>query len=403
MDETSTHPGAVRARRQRPLAWWLARTSPTHIQPHTLREREIIRKSRLFSVSLLRAFFLTLPILVALSIPHFTATTYTSVFFYASLALALWLNKRGQMTWAALCYVLGGNLYIYIAAQSLPYSLHMLGWICLSAIPALLAGLYLPFWTPPLFSLLNGVITAVLLSQQHSDLHIPAAYQVPFIMLIAFFQLFIALNGMTYAQSTERAVIEADRAAELELMNRHLERMATIDPITGLANHRTFADMLAVVFKRCDAGQAQKLSLIFADLDHFKRINDTWGHQAGDAVLAHVAALLRRELAQQPQALVARYGGEEFVMLLPEIDVTGALAIAEGVCATVASTPVLLNTTGPASARTITTTLSLGVATYSAATATAADLIAAADAAMYAAKHAGRNRAYAALTGLLAA
>ena len=115
---------------------------------------------------------------------------------------------------------------------------------------------------------------------------------------------------------------------ELDAMRRELERLrndASTDPLTGLANRRAMTNVLDDLLRgaRADA----PLSLLFADIDHFKAVNDRYGHLLGDKVIRHVANTLRRTV--KGNDTVARYGGEEFVVVLPETPYAGAMALAE--------------------------------------------------------------------------
>lgn len=125
-----------------------------------------------------------------------------------------------------------------------------------------------------------------------------------------------AANGLANAALYERVEIE----------NRRLERLANTDDLTGLHNHRYFYKRLEEEFKRAER-YGSDLSLILIDLDHFKSVNDTYGHQRGDAVLYELATVLHR--ATRETDLLARYGGEEFAVLLPETSLSGAFKQAE--------------------------------------------------------------------------
>ncbi len=108
--------------------------------------------------------------------------------------------------------------------------------------------------------------------------------------------------------------------------NRQLERLSTTDPLTGLANRRSFVERLQTAWLQ-NQRTGQPLALIMIDLDHFKRINDTYGHQGGDQVLGEVAELLHRLM--RPYDLAARFGGEEFAIILPGSDLPSACTVAE--------------------------------------------------------------------------
>ena len=171
---------------------------------------------------------------------------------------------------------------------------------------------------------------------------------------------------------------------ELKEANEKVEKLARIDPLTGLANRRTLHE--ATLREIARAGRlGEHLSLIIADLDHFKSINDRYGHTTGDHVLTDAAAVFGNSL--RPYDLAARYGGEEFVLLLPATSTEGAMVVAERMRKTVAEI------TFPDCPQQI--TMSLGVATWIAGE-TPEQLVARADAALYAAKNGGRNRVEAA-------
>jgi diguanylate cyclase (GGDEF)-like protein len=171
---------------------------------------------------------------------------------------------------------------------------------------------------------------------------------------------------------------------DLEHANRALARAAGIDALTNLANRRVLDETLAQEYARCARTNAP-LAVILADVDHFKRYNDHNGHLAGDQCLQRVAAALNRTL-HRPGDLLARYGGEEFCVVLPDTDLGGARAVAEGMRAAVER----LALSAPAGG---VVTASFGVsASLPRALDHPARLLAEADLALYAAKDAGRNR-----------
>lgn len=176
---------------------------------------------------------------------------------------------------------------------------------------------------------------------------------------------------------------------QLQLIHqrRLLEQLASLDGLTGIPNRRQFDATLLKEWHRCQRNQ-QPLSLIVADVDFFKKYNDALGHAAGDRVLQEVAATLR-QAARRPGDLVARYGGEEFVLLLPETDATSAQALAEGLQQLLHSKalPHPDSSLGPW------LTMSMGGNTIvPSPTALDPEFFALADAALYRAKHQGRNQ-----------
>ncbi|MDH2243369.1 diguanylate cyclase [Pseudomonas sp. GD03909] len=187
----------------------------------------------------------------------------------------------------------------------------------------------------------------------------------------------------------EARVYERTRALEevrhgLEAANAELLRLSTTDSLTQLANRRRFDRLLDDEIRRARRS-GSPLSVLLADIDHFKRVNDSYGHPFGDECLRQVAAVLAAH-CQRAGDVAARYGGEEFVVLLPGLDAGQAIALAESIrCAITqlqlqhGEQPVAL-------------TISLGVATLTPALVAPVDLLAAADAALYQAKNGGRNR-----------
>jgi diguanylate cyclase (GGDEF)-like protein/PAS domain S-box-containing protein len=183
------------------------------------------------------------------------------------------------------------------------------------------------------------------------------------------------------------AIQQAELYHKLEAANHELKRLATLDGLTQLANRRRFDEYLEQEWRRLARDQ-KPLSLIMCDIDFFKFYNDTYGHQAGDECLKRVAAALCRA-AKRPADLVARYGGEELVVVLPCTSNSGALCVAEYIREEVRN----LRLAHPRSNVSPYVTLSLGVAGIIPCLDQApAVLIAAADAALYEAKAAGRDR-----------
>lgn len=162
-----------------------------------------------------------------------------------------------------------------------------------------------------------------------------------------------------------------------------LNRLATIDALTQLPNRRHFRDLLDAA---CADARASRipLSLVFLDLDHFKRINDTFGHCAGDDVLRAVATFLRDHLGAHETA--GRLGGEEFALLLPHTPLHVARLRAEGLRRAIAAHQM------PASGDLIVVTTSIGIAEWGRRYESVADLMRDADRQLYRAKALGRNR-----------
>jgi len=164
--------------------------------------------------------------------------------------------------------------------------------------------------------------------------------------------------------------------------NVRLETLASTDPLTGLFNRRAFHARLDAELARAARG-GRPLALLLVDLDDFRAINNTHGHQAGDRALAAIAAALRGSLRAGDSA--GRLGGDEFAALLPEADLAEALAVAERAHAAIAGIAL------PAGDATIHATTSLGVAVVPRRACARHALVAAADQAAYAAKGAGKD------------
>jgi diguanylate cyclase (GGDEF)-like protein len=162
-----------------------------------------------------------------------------------------------------------------------------------------------------------------------------------------------------------------------------LEEQATTDGLTGLVNHRTFQERFSGMLGRAERRELA-VSLLLTDIDHFKKINDTYGHPTGDEVLRRVASILKASARKID--IVARYGGEEFAIVLEATDREGARQLAERIRAEVAQQSF------PSAKGTFNATLSIGVAVYPDDAREKAEIIARADQSLYAAKRGGRNR-----------
>jgi len=166
-------------------------------------------------------------------------------------------------------------------------------------------------------------------------------------------------------------------------MYEALEEQATTDGLTGLVNHRTFQERFTTMLGRADRHELA-VSLLLTDIDHFKKINDTYGHPTGDEVLRRVAAILKASARKID--IVARYGGEEFALVLEGTDRAGARQLAERIRQEVEQQSF------PSSKGAFGATLSIGVASYPDDSREKPEIIARADQSLYAAKHGGRNR-----------
>jgi diguanylate cyclase (GGDEF)-like protein len=162
-----------------------------------------------------------------------------------------------------------------------------------------------------------------------------------------------------------------------------LERLATTDGMTGVYNRRHFLTLADHEWEQARRYK-RPISFLMIDIDYFKSINDGFGHQVGDEIIVNLASLARD--CKRECDVLARIGGEEFALLLPETDLLQAQIIAERLRAEVAANSLVV------ASGAIPATVSIGVATSSAAMNDISDLMKAADQALYDAKHAGRNR-----------
>ncbi|MEZ5427326.1 MAG: diguanylate cyclase [Pyrinomonadaceae bacterium] len=206
----------------------------------------------------------------------------------------------------------------------------------------------------------------------------------------AVFGLFAVWKISVYqleAREKRLARLVAERTKELKKANEELQHLANSDGLTGVGNRRRFEEFLADEWNRAVRSKSE-ISLILIDIDHFKPFNDTYGHQAGDDCLKRVAAALKN-IIKRPADLIARFGGEEFAVVLGGTGRDGARKIAEQAMTNVAE----LNIPHRGSGTSDRVTISIGVATTLAKMEmTEADLIKAADKALYRAKEDGRNR-----------
>ena len=193
--------------------------------------------------------------------------------------------------------------------------------------------------------------------------------------------------AMLRIKQLQEKLREAQR--KLEDHQRKLEEQTITDALTGLKNRRFFDERLQEEFRRAQR-YGDYLALIMIDLDHFKGVNDRFGHPAGDSVLRETASLIRASI-RDPD-ICARYGGEEFAVILPKTHMTGALTVAERVWRELGGKDYAIPGGGDGVPATVRVTASLGVAFYPSKDITTGELLLRfADEALYQAKRAGRN------------
>ncbi|MDQ2665032.1 MAG: sensor domain-containing diguanylate cyclase [Gemmatimonadota bacterium] len=192
------------------------------------------------------------------------------------------------------------------------------------------------------------------------------------------------VGALTAEDARPLTVLGAVVAGSLEMAWQFAEvdRRARTDALTGLWNRMHFGEQLTRILAEADRYE-HPVSMVLMDIDHFKKVNDTWGHEAGDAVLKQVARVLQDGV--RAVDICVRYGGEEIAMLLAQTDSAHAVEVAERLRVRVSETPVKH---GPSEIR---VTASFGVATYPETVKVRDQLFPAADKALYIAKHDGRN------------
>ncbi len=174
-----------------------------------------------------------------------------------------------------------------------------------------------------------------------------------------------------------------ERTAELSAANDQLQHLAITDPLTGILNRRALFESMQREMNR-NQRYGGALSMIMFDLDHFKEVNDRYGHEVGDAVLQHVVTIASKLL--RAADAIARYGGEEFVIIAPETSGAKALQLAERLRAELASSEIVVG------GQTLHVTASYGVATQQPSDERPEQILRRADEALYGAKAAGRDR-----------
>jgi diguanylate cyclase (GGDEF)-like protein/putative nucleotidyltransferase with HDIG domain len=393
------------------VSWWFATMVPVYKPLNTLAARENMRKRRLQSITLLLSILLTLISITFDTFTIVTLSTFLSCGNILSLSIALWLNRRGHMELACLQFFVGQSLNIFFIGYSL--SIADPRFILWAFSPTILilaaAAIFLPAWMIICLAVSENLLLFwYFLVVRHNELiHLlsPVELQSWLYFLGASIYV-IAIVGIFYTKTTHNAVVQADRAIELEqahlaltdaytnletahseLETAHtmIQKQALTDGLTGLPNHRAVVEQLGKEMDRARR-YGRPFSLLFFDADRFKHVNDTYGHTIGDAVL--------RQIGEQGTSILrggdtlGRFGGEEFVLLLPEVDAEEARSIAERVRVAIANKPIILTE----SAESLNVTVSIGVATYPTDTDQEQNLLQLADQAMYIAKRLGRNQ-----------
>jgi len=179
---------------------------------------------------------------------------------------------------------------------------------------------------------------------------------------------------------------ELNKASEdLKQLNERLNLLSITDGLTEIYNHRHFQDRLSEEVERLHRQKSGDLSLLMVDIDDFKKVNDTYGHQCGDMVLKQLAILLKNSV--RIIDILARYGGEEFAIILPNSNKAQAVTVAERICETIRSTPFTFG-----EGTSVKVTVSIGVGTITCSRGEKSDLVRKADSALYEAKAKWKDR-----------
>ena len=244
------------------------------------------------------------------------------------------------------------------------YALHRVGFLSLSADPFILFKL-----TISIEAVLFSLVLAARI-QLERDARQQAQY---------------ALYELEKRSNRELEDKVQQRTQELQQALQELNALSMTDQLTGLKNRRYFDQQYIQDWRRCQRDKLP-LAVILLDLDHFKKINDRYGHQVGDQVLQSSARIIT-QCVNRPADYICRYGGEEFVIVLPGTDLPGALHIAETIRVEIATTPIEVGE------QSLSVTISIGVVrAIPDSLLNPGDLITTADIALYQAKRNGRNR-----------
>ena len=394
-------------------ARWYTLAVPEHGPLTHIEERETLRKRRLLSgivlfSLLMQAFGECRSIVDGLQLLNHLVACMVIGF----LLIVLWINRQGYLKIASIFYISCLFMGIAVITCTLPLFIPITSltmWTLFLTLPVTTA-LFLPFWGPILVAAMTVVyMNWFVFSGRHVQIAIylkTSAEQHQFFGFTCVIVTIITIFCVMYAITTQRAIVQADRAVELEqthnalsqayanLENTHqqletahatIQKQALTDGLTGLPNHRAVVDQLKKELERAHRYE-RPFSLLFFDGDRFKRVNDIYGHAAGDAVLCQLSERAARAL--RGGDTLGRFGGEEFVVLLPEADDKEAALVAERIRATVASYPMTLQEIEEG----LEITVSIGVATFPRDGTTEQELLVQADEAMYTSKRLGRNQ-----------
>ena len=396
---------------QRGWDLWLWLTGPDAQDfGKSIEEQERLRRSRLVS-SLIPLIIVAICVFIplALSRPGDWLPILMIGLFGVVIAL---LNRNGKVTAAGLLYTLAIDIGVTVSALTQPHGItnSNIPDFDIFALSILLTGLILDRSFLPFIATLQIITGTILFNIIPHDPLLTREIQVnlhgySYAYLEDFYLLEVcgAILAWLSSRSFSKALKRADRAEELdrlvqqqvqllEEVNRLYQEKALAaetDAITSLLNHRAIMGRIAEEITVCQENNSSS-ALLFVDLDHFKRINDTWGHRAGDTVLRETGKRLQATLPEK--ARIGRYGGEEFAIVLSGANLLRATQEAERIKAAITTQAYTWQTEDPQEEVQVGITASIGVAVYGLHGTTAEMLLEYADRAMYSAKKQGRNR-----------
>lgn len=375
----------------------------------SIEEQERLRRSRLLSSLIpLIAIAICIFIPLALARPGDWIPIIAIALFGVAIAL---LNRKGKVTVAGLLYTLAIDIGVTVSTLTQPHGItnSNIPDFDIFALSILMVGLILKRSFIPIIAFLQIVTGIILFNIIPHDPLLTQEIQVnlhgySYAYLEDFFLLEVcgAILAWLSSKSFSKALKRADRAEELDqlvqqqlLLLDEVNRLyqekslaSETDAITNLLNHRAIMCRLSEQIALCQEDKGSS-ALLFVDLDHFKRINDSWGHRAGDAVLRETGQRLQMILREN--AFVGRYGGEEFAIVLNDIDLSGASRVAERIKTAITTQPYAWQTEDTKEEILLSVTASIGIAVYGLHCTTAEMLLEYADRAMYSAKEQGRN------------
>lgn len=355
-------------------------------------QKEALRRGKLTSIVLCIILGIALSYVpVILSMANI-ALTIVYMFVLLFITLAAPLNRRGKTTLAGLVVIMNIEITLVTVLLIYPGGLNISALPLLSflVIPTLLAVSLLPSWSvfPVAFSNLCIIYSSILFLPKVPALQalLSSSPQTVF-GIPTMLQCIVSAISFLWVRGALQAVREASRADELDHLYQELARVAETDPITGLPNHRVIMNHVLEEIIQCEQTH-QTCAILFVDLDHFKQINDTWGHLVGDAVLREVGRRLHMVIS--PDGIVGRYGGEEFAIVLKGVDLPHAYQIAEQARIAIATHECIWKAEDREVGLIV--TASIGIAIYGLHGTIPMTLLEQADQAMYYAKQHGRNR-----------